>query len=136
MKRENISVRSRKTQAPRRRSDIWAEWRRHLVAQRASGQTQVAYCREHGLDPQYFCVWKRKLMDAPEESAEANLSAGAATGLQLVPLVIKADAAGESGSTGALLIHLKLSNGLSVSIEVSAIDALRRVLAELARASC
>ena len=121
-------MRSNKSQAPRRRSDIWALWRKHLEAQRASGQSQVSYCREHDLDSQYFSVWKRKLLQAHEAPGKPSL--------QLVPLVIKDDAVGECRSARALLIHLRLVSGLSVSIEVPVIDALRRVLAELAGVSC
>lgn len=49
----------------RRRKDVRACWADHLAAHRKSGQTQVAYCRAHGLDHNCFTFWKRRLGEAP-----------------------------------------------------------------------
>lgn len=68
-----------KAKRSRRREDIWAGWRAHLEAQRASGQTQAAYCGARGLDPRYFSVWKGKL--AGEKRSVGKASAP----LRLVP---------------------------------------------------
>jgi len=38
---------------------IRAWWADHLRAQRESGQRQVVYCRDRGLDPKYFTPWKQ-----------------------------------------------------------------------------
>jgi hypothetical protein len=59
-----------KARAPRRRIDLWFWWRRHLEAQRASGLSQQTFCPEQGLDPQYFSVWKRKLVQSDRGKLE------------------------------------------------------------------
>ena len=33
-------------------------WKQHLEAWKQSGQSQVAYCREHGLKPHQLTYWK------------------------------------------------------------------------------
>ena len=38
-----------------------AQWRPHLEAWESSGQSQAAYCREHGLVKSRFAYWKHKL---------------------------------------------------------------------------
>jgi hypothetical protein len=35
-------------------------WKTHLERWKQSGQTQVAYCREHGLKPHQFTYWKKR----------------------------------------------------------------------------
>lgn len=40
---------------------IRAKWQQHITAPQASGLTQAAYCREHGLDAKYLSLWKSKL---------------------------------------------------------------------------
>ncbi len=35
-------------------------WEIHIERWKQSGQTQVAYCREHGLKPHQFTYWKRR----------------------------------------------------------------------------
>ena len=42
-------------------------WTQHLDAWHASGLSQNAYCRKHGLRPNQLSYWKRKL-------AESNVS--------------------------------------------------------------
>lgn len=44
--------------------DPAAQWRPHLEAWENSGQSQAAYCREHGLIKSRFTYWKRKLKPA------------------------------------------------------------------------
>ena len=112
-----------------RREDIWAGWRAHLEAQRASGQTQAAYCDARGLDPRYFSVWKGKL--AGEKRSVGKASAP----LRLVPLLVKNSSCG-SASPEPLSIQLSLRNGLSVSLSLPSTVSLRSVLAELAQAPC
>lgn len=71
-----------------RREEIWARWRKHWEAQRASGQTQVAYCRTHGLDPRHFSAWKSKLRRA-QGTAPASSAPTKGSGLRMVPVVIR-----------------------------------------------
>jgi hypothetical protein len=40
-------------------------WSNHIEAQRQSGLTQNAYCRQHGLKSNQFCCWKKKLASVP-----------------------------------------------------------------------
>jgi len=35
-------------------------WKTHIERWKQSGQTQVAYCREHGLRPYQFTYWKKR----------------------------------------------------------------------------
>jgi hypothetical protein len=37
-------------------------WREHLAQWHASGMTQVAYCRQHGLTLAQFGYWKKRLL--------------------------------------------------------------------------
>ena len=105
-------------------------WRKHVVAHRASGQTQVAYCRAQGLDPSYFSMWKRKL---------AALGAVANRSMHLVPLVVKAApvSAECAGSTAeAISMRLTLRNGLSVSLRMPSLSGVSSLLSELADLPC
>lgn len=52
---------SPKSNRSRRSARIRAKWQQHISAQQASGLTQSAYCREHGLSIKYFSLWKSKL---------------------------------------------------------------------------
>src|SRR3974377_2467617 len=63
-----------------------AQWQQHLNAHAASGLTQAAYCREHGLNARYFSVWKRKLC-AP---IEVRGSATAEAAPTFIPVFVKA----------------------------------------------
>jgi len=46
--------------------DSQAKWRQHVAAWRASGKSQAAYCREHGLGYYRFHYWKRKFGKAQD----------------------------------------------------------------------
>jgi hypothetical protein len=115
-----------------RREDIWAGWRAHLEAQRASGQSQVAYCRARGLDPRYFSVWKGKLAGEKRSAGKAaSTRRSKQVSLRLVPLVVK-NSRSDFPSTEPLSIQLSLHNGLSVSLSIPSVALLRSVLDELA----
>jgi hypothetical protein len=124
------------SQRSRRREEIWAQWRGHLEAQRASGQTQLAYCQAHGLEAKHFSVWKSKL----KRAAEASPARGTAkpSKLRLVPLVIRnrLGTHESAATTEPLTIHLQLPNGLAVSMSVASLSRLPCVLEHLARAAC
>jgi hypothetical protein len=108
-------------------------WRKHVIAHRASGQTQVAYCRAHGLEPSYFSVWKRKL------AALGAVASGASRSMHLVPLVVKA-APGSvecaASRAEAISMRLTLRNGLSVSLRMPSLSSVSSLLTELADLPC
>ena len=45
----------------RRGKNLKKEWQQHLKAWRASGDTQLSYCRKHGLSRHAFQYWKHNL---------------------------------------------------------------------------
>jgi hypothetical protein len=107
------------------------------VAQRASGQSQAAYCRARGLDPKYFTVWKRKLAACGAPPARAPQGSASRPPLRLVPLVVKEASSTESSTaTEPVSIHLKLPNGLSVSLQIPMLRMLPALLVELAQTPC
>ena len=61
-----------------------AFWQEHLAQWQASGLTQVAYCRQHGLHRNQFGYWKKRLLSARSPDAAPGfiavqmVSAGAA----------------------------------------------------------
>ena len=50
-----------KNNGTRHNENLKKEWQDHLKAWRASGQTQVSYCRKHGLSRDAFQYWKHNL---------------------------------------------------------------------------
>ena len=127
MKSKSVSQRWRVEEARGR-------WRKHVAAQRASGQTQVAYCRAQGLEPSYFSMWKRKL-------AASVAVAGSSTSrsMRLVPLMVKAvpESSERTVSTAQpISMHLTLRNGLSVSMRIPSLSSIAVLLNELAELRC
>ena len=58
-------------------------WARHIEQQRRSGQTQRAYCAEHGLQPRVFRRWAQRqarLSPSPSSGVRASDSAGPSAG--------------------------------------------------------
>lgn len=49
-------------------------WEAHLAAWQTSGQSQTAYCREHGLLTQSFAYWRRKAMAADQPARVVPIS--------------------------------------------------------------
>lgn len=113
-----------------RREEARGRWHKHVLAQRTSGQTQVAYCRSRGLEPGHFSVWKRKFAEA---------SAAASRSVRLVPLVVKA-VPGPAESTVSMSepvsMQLTLRNGLSVSLRIPSLGSIPVLLNELAELRC
>jgi hypothetical protein len=118
----------------RKREDVRAWWSEHLQAQRHSGQTQAAYCRDRGLDAKYFTLWKRKLLDASVASERDEPP-------RLVPVVVRSEGAMsaatevDTSSSAAVAIRLNLGNGMSLSLEVAA-GTLGTLVRELAAVRC
>jgi hypothetical protein len=50
-----------KSNITQRGANLKHEWRQHLKAWRASGDTQVSYCQKHGLSRHAFQYWKHNL---------------------------------------------------------------------------
>ena len=111
-----------------------SRWGGHIVAQRASGQTQTAYCRAQGLDPSYFSMWKRRLgARGAVECAPVNQS------MRLVPLTIKNEprlSEQTDPTIEPISMRIRLRNGLSVSIRIPTVKSLPAVLHELAQLRC
>jgi hypothetical protein len=106
-------------------------WRKHVAAQRASGQTQVAYCRAQGLEPSYFSMWKRKLA-----ASVALAGTSASRSMRLVPLVVKPVRESSEPRGEPISMHLTLRNGLSVSMRISSLSSIAVLLNELAELPC
>jgi hypothetical protein len=73
------------------------KWAEHLKNQKASGQTQREYCREHGLSPISFSNWKTKLASPPAPMVE----------LKRQPPVV-------AGETARNVLELRLSDTLDL----------------------
>jgi len=106
----------------RRTANTRAHWQHHLAAQRTSGLTQAAYCREHQLCAKSFTGWKRKL------------AVGVAA--EFIPVRVNMNAVMPAIENRAgVTIKATLPNG--ISLEFSTPDsALPTLLASLARTSC
>jgi transposase len=46
-----------------RGAELKRQWQQHLKAWRASGESQVAYCRAHGLSRYAFQYWKQNVAE-------------------------------------------------------------------------
>jgi hypothetical protein len=125
---------SRRLSPSRRRADVRAWWRERLVAQRQSGQTQVAYCEAQGLDPTYFSMWKRRL--ARDSAVPVSASRPPRPTLALVPVVRKQTGGAGSPSAEPLAIRIILRNGLCVALEIPSLHNLPSLLGELAQTPC
>jgi hypothetical protein len=63
-----------------------AYWRGHVLAWRASGQTQRAYCSEHDLKPHSLSYWQLRLRAEGPDSTQRP-----PTPLTLVRAIVPAD---------------------------------------------
>jgi hypothetical protein len=123
----------------RRREDIRAWWAAHVKAQRDSGQSQTEYCRDRGIDPKYFTLWKRKLRDQ-------RVAAKSVESPRLVPVVVREDQPAPASRrpcaelaneppAAVVALRLNLGNGISLSLEV-ATGSIPTLVRELARLRC
>src|ERR1700690_4425608 len=127
-------MKSKGVSRSRRVEDACGRWRKHVAAQRASGQTQVAYCRAQGLEQSYFSMWKRKLA-----ASVAQAGTSASRSMRLVPLVVKPVRESSEGGVSTMepiSMHLKLRNGLSVSMRIPSLRGMAGLLNELAELPC
>jgi transposase len=70
-----------KNKDTRRKPSLKQEWQRHIKAWRASGDTQVSYCRKHGLSRHAFQYWKHNLQGSRHNRfVELSRTTGAGSG--------------------------------------------------------
>lgn len=122
---------TRNRSVSRRSLEIRARWQQSLNAQRASGVAQTRWCRENGVEPKYFSVWKGKLA---REAAAAKLVC-APTGPPLVPVVVRPNAVQATLRSG-LGLTVTLPNGVTVSFNVPDPLNVAPLLRELAVLPC
>ena len=79
--------------------ELEAHWRGHVDAWRASGDSQKAYCEQHGLRSHTLSYWHRRLAKGPVSSAAGNP-------LTLVPAV-----RGPSAAAAAPILSLHSPQG-------------------------
>lgn len=77
-------------------------WKPHIEGWRASGLSQAAYCRQHGLDMKRFAYWRRTL---------ASTAAAASTPALLPIMVSDAPVADDR-------VEVRLPNGLQVLLPI------------------
>jgi len=90
-------------------------WKQHLEAWQQSGQTQVAYCREHGLKPHQLTYWKKRFA-APKPSTK------------LIPVKLPDASLGRSASVAVILpdgIRLEVSPEQATVLLPKLLPALR-----------
>ena len=68
-----------KNNGTRRNKDLKKEWQQHIKAWRASEDTQVSYCRKHGISRHAFQYWKH-IFEKSKTSAFVELSHAAPRG--------------------------------------------------------
>lgn len=119
-----------RTRAPSARSiEIRHRWQQRLDAQRASGVAQTQWCRENGIDPKYFSLWKGKL-------AKLAVSAAPSTPVnRLVPVIVRPEVKPAAAPTSVGL-SVTLPNGVSVRFECSDALGVGPLLRELAGLAC
>ncbi len=79
-------------------------WKHHLDAWSTSGSSQNAYCQAHGLRPNQFTYWKRKLIQPNSDHPTKPYTDSPA----FVPLAINHRASSNS-------LCLRLPNGCELS---------------------
>ena len=116
-----------------------AKWRNHVAAQRVSGLTQAAYCRDHRLNAKYFSRWKR-VLGAAESSALRSSQVTTPDSPRLIPVVLKPSPAVDrpmspEDNTATVVLKAVLRNGVGIEVRLQP-AALAPVLAKLAQLPC
>lgn len=116
----------RSTPTPSERRVVWQS---HLAGWRASGQSQVAYCREHDLSSAQFRWWKRTLDagGAPPSAAALPEATSAFVAVQLKPEVIAVAAPARSDS-GVVLHWRELRIELALGFDLGTLRAVLQTL--------
>ncbi len=102
-----------------------AVMKRHLSQWINSGQTQIAYCKDHGLKPHVFSYYKKKLNPAIVAQGSS----------QLVPvqLVSTLSTPPPKSTSETETIHLSHTNGFSLTINSRTPLSSLKPLLELVR---
>jgi hypothetical protein len=121
---------ARKRSPTPRRLELRQRWQQRLNAQSSSGIPQTQWCRENGIEPKYFSLWKGKLA-----KLAAAKAACAPTEVHLVPVTVLPNAVTAAWPSG-LGLTVTLPNGLSVSFNVPDLLNVAPPLRELAGLPC
>lgn len=126
----------KKRRQSRRSAMVRTRWQHFVSAQRSSGLTQSAWCRQNGINPKYFSLWKSKLSKA----AALVSSPSEDRALSLVPVTIRRGGVvtirPESADAMALSVRVTLTNGVALTLQMASAQRLAPLLAELARLPC
>ena len=122
--------RARKRTLSPRLLEIRRRWQLRVNSQQASGIPQTQWCRENGIEPKYFSLWKGKLA----KLAAANGSTAAARA-QLVPVTIRPSAV-KAASLSGLGLTVTLANGVHVRFDVPDTRHVAPLRKELAGLAC
>ena len=102
-----------------------AVMKRHISQWKSSGQTQIAYCKDHGLKPHVFSYYKKKLNPAIVAQGSS----------QLVPvqLISTLSTPTPKPTAEAGIVQLSHANGFSLTINSRTELSSLKPLLELVR---
>ena len=126
----------------RRSSEVRAKWAAHVSAWQAGGGRQSEYCRERGLDPKYFSIWKGRLLRAGAAAGILAPSQSASPLPGLVPVMVRPAGMDESVGRPEPIrdaefgLGVTLPNGITLNFRLPSVRTLLPLLAELSRLSC
>ena len=132
-------ARIRGTVRAQRSAEARAKWAAHVAAWRERGGRQSEYCRERGLDPKYFSIWKGRLLRLVTAQAKEPPKQPQPT---LVPVVIapmppdQLVGRPEPARDVEFGLGVTLPNGIALNFRLPSVRALPPLLAELSRLSC
>ena len=126
----------KKRRQPGRSAMVRVRWQHFVSAQRTSGPTQSTWCRQNGINPKYFSLWKSKLSKA----AALISSPSEDRALSVVPVTIRRNGVvtvrPESAGEMALSVSVTLTNGVGLTLQMASAQRLAPLLAELGRLPC
>ena len=100
-------------------SQLEGHWKQHVDTWCSSGLSQNAYCRDHGLRPNQFSYWKRKLMTPTVDQVSTSCTSPSA----FIPLTMS----GANSTANGL--SLRLPNGCEFSgIEAQHLPIVTRLI--------
>jgi len=135
-------AKTRGTVRAQRSAEVRAKCAAHVSAWQAGGGRQSEYCRERGLDPKYFSIWKGRLLRAGVAHSNLAPSQPAAPLPALVPVMVKPARMDESVGRSEPIrdaefgLGVTLPNGIALNFRLPSVRALPPLLAELSRLSC
>jgi hypothetical protein len=121
----------KKRRQSRRSAMVRTRWQHFMSAQRTSGPTQSAWCRQNGINPKYFSLWKSKLSKA----AALISSPSEDRALSLVPVTIRRHGVvtvrPESAGEMALSVSVTLTNGAGLTLQMASAQRLAKKIRSL-----